>query len=164
MTTDVILKMFKRKYRTQYGNNSSRRGVPSFLRVIRGSVADGTRITTGYTIEKEPVTCDWTEEEVLLYFVSDEQHRVMDEALTSSSRTSAYHEEKINELLIRDSFVSVLLTCRAEHKNYAAVSYDQSAVNCTLSMPDDLRVSISRRGHYEVSMADGVNLKVIKTW
>ena len=80
------------------------------------------------------------------------------------ARMSSSYEEKINELLIRDSFVSVLLTCRAEHKNYAAVSYDQSAVNCTLSMPDDLRVSISRRGHYEVSMADGVNLKVIKTW
>ncbi|XP_026669284.1 uncharacterized protein LOC113464333 [Ceratina calcarata] len=47
-----------------------------------------------------------------------------------------------------------------EHKNYTTVSYDQSAVNCTLSMPDDLRVSISGRDHYEVSMADGVNLKV----
>ncbi|XP_043518366.1 uncharacterized protein LOC122533068 [Frieseomelitta varia] len=128
---------------------------------------DGTRITTGYTIEKEPVTCDWTEEEVLLYFATDEQ-RCADRSLSNPGyvdepRTSpSYEEEKINELLIRDSFVSVLLTCRAEHKNYAAVSYDQSAVNCTLSMPDDLRVSISRRGHYEVLMADGVNLKLVR--
>ncbi|KOX77221.1 Sperm-associated antigen 17 [Melipona quadrifasciata] len=128
---------------------------------------DGTRITTGYTIEKEPVTCDWTEEEVLLYFATDEQRSRADRSLSNpeyvdEARTSSpsSYEEKINELLIRDSFVSVLLTCRAEHKNYAAVSYDQSAVNCTLSMPDDLRVSISRRGHYEVSMADGVNLKI----
>ncbi|XP_032673617.1 uncharacterized protein LOC116845251 [Odontomachus brunneus] len=47
-----------------------------------------------------------------------------------------------------------------EHKDYATVSYDQSAVTCTLSMPGDLRVSISGRGHYEVSMGSEVNLKV----
>ncbi|XP_050580372.1 uncharacterized protein LOC126917508 [Bombus affinis] len=136
----------------------------------------GTRITIGYTIEKEPVMCDWTEEEILLYFVSDgikedEQQHYIDPSLSnlkyvdeaSLPKVNADYQKKINELLIRDSFVSVLLTCRMEHKNYATVFYDQSAVNCTLSMPDDLRVSISRRGHYEVSMADGVNLKVIKT-
>ncbi|XP_076243923.1 uncharacterized protein LOC143185083 [Calliopsis andreniformis] len=49
-----------------------------------------------------------------------------------------------------------------EHKNYATVFYDQSAVSCALSMPDDLRVSISRTGRYKVSMANGVNLKVIE--
>lgn len=81
----------------------------------------------------------------------------------ASSRRNTEHEEKIAELLITDSFVSVLLTCRIEHKNYATVSYDQLAVSCTLSMPDDLRVSISRGGDYEVSMEGGVNLKVIET-
>ncbi|XP_017795503.1 PREDICTED: uncharacterized protein LOC108576939 [Habropoda laboriosa] len=133
---------------------------------------DGTRITTGYAIEKEPAMCDWTEEEILLYFTSDggrEDEETyasfsnlsnVEEAASSSWRRNVEQEEKITEVLIEDSFVSVLLTCRAEHKNYATVSYDQSAVSCTLSMPDDLRVSISRRGHYEVSMADGVNLKI----
>lgn len=66
-------------------------------------------------------------------------------------------------LLIGDGFVSVRLTCRVEHKNYATVFYDQSTVSCTLSMPDEVRVSISGRGDYEVSMADGVDLKVIET-
>ncbi|CAK9806855.1 Sperm-associated antigen 17 [Anthophora quadrimaculata] len=133
---------------------------------------DGTRITTGYTIEKEPVMCDWTEEEILLYFTSyggreDEEGYVsfsnlsdVEDAASTSWRRNVKEEEKITEVLIADSFLSVLLTCRTEHKNYATVSYDQSAVSCTLSMPDDLRVSISRRGHYEVSMADGVNLKI----
>lgn len=119
--------------------------------------------------------CDWTEEEILRYFLSDEIKEDTQNYVEPSFSNHGYpeqspfpkstmdYEEKITELSITDSFVSVLLTCRIEHKNYATVSYDQSAVNCTLSMPDDLRVSISRRGHYEVSMADGVNLKVIRT-
>lgn len=60
---------------------------------------------------------------------------------------------------IAEGFVLILLTYRIEHKDYA-ISY-QSAVRCTLSMPDNLRVSISGGGHYEVSMGDEVNLKVI---
>ncbi|XP_014610019.1 PREDICTED: uncharacterized protein LOC106789951 [Polistes canadensis] len=70
-----------------------------------------------------------------------------------------YHDE-MRRILIADGFVSVLLTSLFEHKNYASVSYDQSAVSCTLSMPTDLRVSISRRGHYEVSAPGKVNLKI----
>ncbi|KAL0134472.1 hypothetical protein PUN28_001336 [Cardiocondyla obscurior] len=64
-----------------------------------------------------------------------------------SCRTS---DAKRNQTVsIADGFVTILLTLR-------------SAVSCTLSMPDNLRVSISRRGHYEVSIGDKVNLKVIK--
>lgn len=120
--------------------------------------------------------CDWTEEEILRYFTSfgtkgEEEEWYGVGASSSnlkfhkeaSSRLFAEYDGDITEILIADSFVSVLLTCRAEHKNYATVFYDQSAVSCTLSMPDDLRVSISRRGHYKVSMAEGVNLKVIET-
>ncbi|XP_043256108.1 uncharacterized protein LOC122399474 [Colletes gigas] len=121
-------------------------------------------------IEKEPVMCDWTEEEILRYFTSagtEGEGEGFEGASSSnlkfheeaSSRQFAEYDEDITGILIADSFVSVLLTCRAEHKNYATVFYDQSAVSCTLSMPEDLRVSISRRGHYKVSMADGVNLK-----
>lgn len=137
-------------------------------------VLDGTRITTGYTIEEEPVICDWTEEEIQRYFASEwtkgEEGYVSVPRLKQtdgdSPRSSAEYESDttdIDEILIADGFVSVLLTCRAEHKKYATVFYGQSAVSCALSMPDDLRVSISRSGHYEVSMADGVNLKVIGT-
>ncbi|OAD62033.1 Sperm-associated antigen 17 [Eufriesea mexicana] len=145
---------------------------PGEFCVIHSYVLDGTRITTGYAIEKEPVMCDWTEEEILRYFASDEikgdTQNYVEPSFSNHgyaeqspfSKSTMHYEEKITELSITDSFVSVLLTCRMEHKNYATVSYDQSAVNCTLSMPDDLRVSISRRGHYEVSMADGVNLKI----
>ncbi|CAL7944241.1 unnamed protein product [Xylocopa violacea] len=133
---------------------------------------DGTRITTGYTIEKEPATCDWTEEEIQRYFASNEtgeDEECVDPLFSSLTRVcedssfskrDAGYEERLAELSIVSSFVSVLLTCRVEHKNYATVSYDQSAVSCSLSMPDDLRVSISGRGHYEVSMADGVNMKI----
>lgn len=56
---------------------------------------------------------------------------------------------------IAEGFVLILLTYRIEHKDYA-ISY-QSAVRCTLSMPDNLRVSISGGGHYEVSMGDEGN-------
>ncbi|XP_076658524.1 sperm-associated antigen 17 [Halictus rubicundus] len=130
---------------------------------------DGTRIMTGYTVEKEPVMCDWTEEEIVRFFGTRGTEED-DYAEGSFSNLKFYGEasvgapeyDDIGEILIADSFVSVLLTCRAEHKNYATVFYDQSAVSCTLSMPDDLRVSISRRGHYKVSMADGVNLKEYK--
>ncbi|XP_076303831.1 uncharacterized protein LOC143221970 [Lasioglossum baleicum] len=126
--------------------------------------SDGTRIMTGYTVEKEPVMCDWTEEEVVRFFGTSgtEDDDYADGTFSNlkfyGEASSGY--DHIGEILIADSFVSVLLTCRAEHKNYATVFYDQSAVSCTLSMPDDLRVSISRRGHYKVSMADGVNLKI----
>ncbi|XP_053994068.1 uncharacterized protein LOC128884608 [Hylaeus volcanicus] len=130
---------------------------------------DGTRITTGYTIEEEPAMCDWTEDEIRRYFAFDGTKGEEEGHDRGSPANFKFHEEgssrlfaeydDIVEILIADSFVSVLLTCRAEHKNYATVFYDQSAVSCTLSMPDDLRVSISRRGHYKVSMADGVNLK-----
>ncbi|XP_015175806.1 PREDICTED: uncharacterized protein LOC107066065 [Polistes dominula] len=70
------------------------------------------------------------------------------------------YQDEMTRILIADGFVSVLLTSTFEHKNYASVSYDQSAVSCTLSMPNDLRVSISRRGHYEVSAPGKVNLKI----
>ncbi|KYN12213.1 hypothetical protein ALC57_15610 [Trachymyrmex cornetzi] len=56
--------------------------------------------------------------------------------------------------------VSILLIFRMEHKDYATVSYDQSVVSCTLLMPDNLHINILRRGHYEVSMQDQVNLKI----
>lgn len=72
------------------------------------------------------------------------------------------YREELTGISIADGFVSILLTFRMEHEDYATVSYDQSAVGCTLSMPDNLRVSISREGHYEVSMEDKVNLKVIE--
>lgn len=72
------------------------------------------------------------------------------------------YEERPTRVSIADGFVSILLIFRVEHKDYATVSYDQSAVSCTLSMPDNLRVSISRRSHYEVSIEDEINLKVIK--
>ncbi|XP_033321458.2 uncharacterized protein LOC117217747 [Megalopta genalis] len=133
---------------------------------------------TGYTVENEPATCDWTDEEVLRYFTSrmwdveqeEEEEENDEDYIDGSFSNLKSHGEAssepvhrdIGEILIADSFVSVLLTCRAEHKNYATVFYDQSAVSCTLSMPDDLRVSISRSGHYKVSMADGVNLKECK--
>lgn len=117
--------------------------------------------------------CEWTEEEILRYFTSawtkgeDEAYdgasfsscKLLNEA---SSRSSGEYETEMPGISIDEGFVSILLTCCMEHKKYATVFYDQSAVSFTLSMPDDLRVSISRRGHYKVSMADGVNLKVIE--
>ncbi|XP_019888260.2 uncharacterized protein LOC109611173 [Ooceraea biroi] len=69
-------------------------------------------------------------------------------------------QEKLKRFSLVDGFVSVLLTFRVEHKDYAIVSYDQSAVGYTLSMPDDLHVSVSGRGHYEVSIEDELNLKI----
>ncbi|XP_047350509.1 uncharacterized protein LOC124949476 [Vespa velutina] len=141
---------------------------------------DGTRITTGYKIEEEPLICDWTADEFQRYFGSIKLYEHGDELFEVNSRSNnsnnkdnsneLWQEEPLNEngryenemtrILIADGFVSVLLTCLFEHKNYASVSYDQSAVSCTLSMPADLRVSISRRGHYEVWAPGEVNLKI----
>ncbi|KAI4504349.1 hypothetical protein M0802_000820 [Mischocyttarus mexicanus] len=158
---------------------------------------DGTRITTGYKIEEQPLICDWTRDEFERYFGSIKLYEQDDRLFQVNSRSNNSNndedgteviedednnnndddkellwqqEEPLNEedrykdemtrILIADSFVSVLLTSLIEHKNYASVSYDQSAVSCTLSMPADLRVSISRRGHYEVSAPGKVNLKI----
>ncbi|RLU23777.1 hypothetical protein DMN91_003985 [Ooceraea biroi] len=99
--------------------------------------SDGTRIITNYVIEKESITCEWSQDELQRYFGF------------MTKETKEYN----------DGFVSVLLTFRVEHKDYAIVSYDQSAVGYTLSMPDDLHVSVSGRGHYEVSIEDELNLK-----
>lgn len=131
--------------------------------------SDNTCITTSYIVEEEPVTCEWTEEEIQQYASlgkeSKEEKKEDDEDMNSMVLIKRHidYKKRINELLTDNTFVSVLLKCRMEHKNYATVCYDQSALSCTLSMPDDLQIRISREGHYEVSMADGVNLNVIKT-
>lgn len=111
------------------------------------------------------MTCEWTEEEIQQYVSSGKEKNEDDEDTNSMDfvKKQIDYKKKINELLTDNTFVSILLKCRMEHNNYATVCYDQSALTCTLSMPDDLRIRISREGHYEVSMADGVNLNVIKT-
>lgn len=137
------------------------------------SSSDGTRIITGYMIEEYPVICEWTENELQQYFgITAEKEKYSARASTTFSDNEFSREdsltphvewqEKAGRVSIADGFVSILLTFRMEHKDYATVSYDQSAVSCTLSMPDNLRVSILGRGHYEVSIGDEVNLKVIK--
>ncbi|XP_011068910.1 PREDICTED: uncharacterized protein LOC105154846 [Acromyrmex echinatior] len=134
---------------------------------------DGTCIITGYMIEEQPVICEWTENELQYFGItkSFETKEYGDQvASTLSPDVEFSHEslsmphtkcqEKQTKVSIVDGFVSILLTFRMEHKDYATVFYDQSAVSCTLSMPDNLHISISRKGHYEVSMEDQVNLKI----
>lgn len=123
-------------------------------------------------IEEQPVICEWTENELQQYFgVTAEKKEYGDRANFATFSDGEFSREdspvphgrqEKPGVSIADGFVSILLTLRMEHKDYATVSYDQSAVSCALSMPDNLRVSISRRGHYEVSIEDEVNLKVIK--
>jgi len=121
------------------------------------------------------VICEQLEDELQRYFdLAEKLKDVMIERTTvASSSDSEFpregsfvpyvdYREKLTRISIAEGFVSILLTYRMGHNDRAtAVSYDQSAVRCTLSMPDNLRVSISRGGHYEVSMEDEVNLKVI---
>lgn len=137
------------------------------------SSSDGTSIITGCIIEEQPVICEWTENELQRYFGVTETKEYGDGTAFAMSSDSEFSredppvpyvrcQEKPRRISIADGFVSILLTFRMEHKDYATVCYDQSAVSCTLSMPDNLRVSIERRGHYEVSINDEVNLKVIK--
>ncbi|XP_018311927.1 uncharacterized protein [Mycetomoellerius zeteki] len=134
---------------------------------------DGTCIITGYTIEEQPVICEWTENELKYFGIMEtfEMKGYGDRAAsTLSSDVEFSHEsssvphiecqEKQTRISIGDDFVSILLTFRMEHKDYATVFYDQSVVSCTLSMPDNVRISMSRRGHYEVSMEDQINLKI----
>ncbi|TGZ58324.1 Uncharacterized protein DBV15_10480 [Temnothorax longispinosus] len=132
---------------------------------------DSTRIITGYMIEEQPVICEWTENELRRYFGVTETKEYGDRATSAISSDSEFsrvdsapyvvgRREIPRGLSIADGFVSILLTFRTEHKDHATVSYDQSAVSCTLSMPGNFRVSISRRGHYEVSIGDEVNLKI----
>ncbi|XP_029667317.1 uncharacterized protein LOC115237996 [Formica exsecta] len=128
---------------------------------------DGTRIITGYTIEEQSAICEWSEDELQRYFGYGGRINVAsshDSAFSHEGPPAPYadYREKLTGISIADGFVSILLTFRMEHEDYATVSYDQSAVGCTLSMPDNLRVSISGEGHYEVSMEDKVNLKVIE--
>ncbi|XP_070163004.1 uncharacterized protein [Polyergus mexicanus] len=128
---------------------------------------DGTRIITGYTIEEQPAICEWSEDELQRYFGYGGRINVAsshDSAFSRQGPPAPYtdYRDKLTGISIADGFVSILLTFRMEHEDYATVSYDQSAVGCTLSMPDNLRVSISGEGHYEVSMEDKVNLKVIE--
>lgn len=148
-------------------------------------LSDGTRIITGCTIEEQPVICEWSADELQRYFGStgamEHEYEIADvvapstvddegelpgreDPMTAASRVGHRGQPATRGSIAADDngFVSILLTFRMEHKDFATVSYDQSAVTCTLSMPDDLRVSISARGHYEVSMGDEVNLKVIK--
>lgn len=147
------------------------------------SLSDGTRIITGCTVEEQPVICEWSEDEIRHFGSAGTKGRDNGVANVASHTADDGAEFPHREdppppppatllvdhrgkptrgSIVTDGFVSILLTFRMEHKDYATVSYDQSAVTCTLSMPDDLRVSISGRGHYEVSIGGEVNLKVIK--
>jgi len=130
-------------------------------------VPDGTRIITGYMTETEPVTCEWTRQELQRYFgieFPEMDHRDSNDELShpeDSLHSDCTSFEELEKLSLADGFVSILLIFRMEHEDYATVFYDQSAARYTLSMPDNLRVSVSERGHYEVSIGDEVNLKVI---
>lgn len=137
----------------------------------RWFLSDGTCITTAYTIEEQLVTCEWSKDELQRYFGLSETNDYdsgstraspIDNLDQDSPVSESSYREKLTSASITDGFVSISLTFRIEHKDYATVSYDQSAERCILSMSDDLCVSISRSGHYEVSMGSEVNLKVIK--
>jgi len=119
--------------------------------------------------ETEPVTCEWSPHELQRYFgiefpeMEDRKDSNSNDELSpeDSSHSDCSSFEELEKLSLADGFVSILLTFRMEHKDYATVSYHQSVARYTLSMPDNLHVSVSKRGHYEVSMGDEVNLKVI---
>lgn len=120
-------------------------------------------------IEEEPIICEWSRDELQRYFGFTETKKhdcnlaFSDDEYSHENSLITYAgcPEELKRRLLVDGFVSILLTFCMEHKDYATVSYDQSAVGCTLSMPENLHVSVSGRGHYEVSIGDEVNLKVI---
>lgn len=60
--------------------------------------ADGTRLIYGCEIEDEPVHCNWSTEELELYFDHDKEKQLKPE-----------------------SFVSIITHCRIEHPNYVPV-------------------------------------------
>lgn len=127
--------------------------------------SDGTRIITNYTIEDELIICEWSEDELQRYFgypAEKEDSVIFASSNAEFEDTFVPYTDYYDELRApSEGFVSVLLTFRMEHKDYATVFYDQSAVGCTVSMPDDLRVNVSGTSHYEVSIGDQVNLQVI---
>lgn len=73
---------------------------------------DGTRITTGYIIEEEPVICDWSETELEKF--QPNGHSKLNINLTENQDLG----EETN-ILKSNSFVSVFLTSRMEHVHYS---------------------------------------------
>ncbi|OXU20560.1 hypothetical protein TSAR_015078 [Trichomalopsis sarcophagae] len=79
---------------------------------------DGTRIRSSCSFEDKLVHCDWSPNELALYFGADKQP---------------------------DGFVSVLVSSRVEHPNYATVSHDSGNL-CCLSMCGGLQMELEPRG------------------
>ncbi|XP_033227940.1 uncharacterized protein LOC117179874 [Belonocnema kinseyi] len=117
------------------------------------SFPDGTRITTGYIIEEEPLICDWTETELEEFQLSDHLKHS-----TKLNENQALGEE--NKVLKSNSFVSVLLTSRMEHVHYSTVKYDPVIRSCILSMPGEVDVRISQKGTLDVTVASKVQLNI----
>ncbi|XP_043277440.1 uncharacterized protein [Venturia canescens] len=127
-------------------------------------------------IEEEPLLCDWSEDEFRRFFVSDPDvnlsERQNDEAISSGlsnvTRTDSYRSEfhratRVGdrvEMLLSDAFVSVLLTCRMEHKCYATVAYDSIKNSCRLSMPDEVEMEISKEGFFDVRVGQTTQLSI----
>ena len=123
---------------------------------------DGTRITTGYIIEVEPLICDWSQKELEEYFSLKTKHEVFDH---SNFDTNLNENDELLEqakILESDSFVSVLLTSRMEHINYSTVEYDPVFRSCILSMPGEVEIRISQQGIFDVTVASKVQLNVSK--
>lgn len=80
--------------------------------------ADGTRICSSCSFEDGPIHCDWSPNELVLYFGADKQP---------------------------DGFVSVLISSRVEHPNYATVSHDSGNL-CCLFMYAGLRMELEPKG------------------
>lgn len=128
---------------------------------------DGTIITTSYKVEDELIVCDWTEDELKLHFADKSSVSILnnqneDDAESEREPSQSNLKEEMKEILAVDGFVSILLTCRVEHRNYASVEFDASLSRCALHMQHEMKVEITN-DCYNVCMGSDAQLKVRRT-
>ncbi|XP_046411972.1 uncharacterized protein LOC124175616 [Neodiprion fabricii] len=114
---------------------------------------DGSRITTGPIIAEEPVYCVWTDEEL------DRFNPINDDE-TSTEFESLGESLSRENIPTSDEFVSIFLSSCMEHENYATVTYDQSKLECTLSMPGSVQVRVSTDAGISITVGGSVSLQV----
>ncbi|XP_012281702.1 uncharacterized protein LOC105700447 [Orussus abietinus] len=128
------------------------------------SFPDGTRITTGFIVEKTPVICDWTDEEWEMYFENSPNFPSDD--MSEDGGFLFCHPLKRGGdirrkwLMKYESFVSIKMKSLMEHRNYASVGFDQSKIDCTLKMPGEVEVNFSRKALLDVLVTPKVKLKL----
>lgn len=128
---------------------------------------DGTRILMDFDTEPEEVTLQLSENEneELFYRCAKTFLRK-----TKSGKISLLRKDIRERILGRfvhtipvvkfTGFVSVVLNCRIEHPNYASVEYNGMSKECSIHLPDNVKLKTGWLGEFKCNLDSETSLEI----